>query len=140
MPSSSTRVTVGALLRARAETLSLGLELLAGAGGLERGVTSPYVLKTGLALAGFDSYLQEGRVLVMEVAGRQCEQGHHQQSAEHPQPAHQRNVAMVVLAPARHVHHPEQRGMAAEKQDKGGRYRNGQKLKEQRIVHGVDLL
>lgn len=64
MPSSSTRVTVGALLRARAETLSLGLELLAGAGGLERGVTSPYVLKTGLALAGFDSYLQEGRVLV----------------------------------------------------------------------------
>ncbi len=64
MPSSSTRVTVGALLRARAETLSLGLELLAGAGGLERGITSPYVLKTGLALAGFDSYLQEGRVLV----------------------------------------------------------------------------
>ena len=64
MPSSSTRVTVGALLRARAETLSLGLELLAGGGGLERGITSPYVLKTGLALAGFDSYLQEGRVLV----------------------------------------------------------------------------
>ena len=64
MPSSSTRVTVGALLRARAETLSLRLELLAGGGGLERGITSPYVLKTGLALAGFDSYLQEGRVLV----------------------------------------------------------------------------
>ena len=58
------RVTVGALLRARAEALSLGLELLAGARGLERGITSPYVLKTGLALAGFDSYLQEGRVLV----------------------------------------------------------------------------
>jgi len=64
MPSSTTRVTVGALLRARAETLSLRLELLAGGGGLERGITSPYVLKTGLALAGFDSYLQEGRVLV----------------------------------------------------------------------------
>jgi HPr kinase/phosphorylase len=64
MQPSSTRVTVGALLRARAEALSLGLELLAGAAGLERGITSPYVLKTGLALAGFDSYLQEGRVLV----------------------------------------------------------------------------
>ena len=64
MPSSSTQVTVGALLRARAETLNLGLELLAGAGGIHRGITSPYVLKTGLALAGFDSYLQEGRVLV----------------------------------------------------------------------------
>ena len=64
MKPSSPPVTVGALLRARAESLSLGLELLAGAGGLERGITSPYVLKTGLALAGFDSYLQEGRVLV----------------------------------------------------------------------------
>jgi HPr kinase/phosphorylase len=64
MHPSSPPVTVGTLLRARAESLSLGLELLAGAGGLERGITSPYVLKTGLALAGFDSYLQEGRVLV----------------------------------------------------------------------------
>jgi HPr kinase/phosphorylase len=64
MMSSSPPVTVGALLRARGDALSLGLELLAGAGGLERGIESPYVLKTGLALAGFDSYLQEGRVLV----------------------------------------------------------------------------
>jgi HPr kinase/phosphorylase len=64
MQPSSPRVTVGALLRARAESLSLGLELLAGSAGLEREITSPYVLKTGLALAGFDSYLQEGRVLV----------------------------------------------------------------------------
>lgn len=63
-PSPPPPVTVGALLRARAESLSLGLELLAGAQGLDRGITSPYVLKTGLALAGFDSYLQEGRVLV----------------------------------------------------------------------------
>jgi HPr kinase/phosphorylase len=68
MQPSSPRVTVGALLRARAESLSLGLELLAGAAGLEREVTSPYVLKTGLALAGFDSYLQEGRVLVFGAA------------------------------------------------------------------------
>jgi len=64
MKPSSPPVTVGALLRARADWLSLGLELLAGAEGLERGITSPYVLKTGLALAGFDGYLQEGRVLV----------------------------------------------------------------------------
>jgi HPr kinase/phosphorylase len=64
MMPSPPPVTVGALLRARADWLSLGLELLAGAHGLERGITSPYVLKTGLALAGFDSYVQEGRVLV----------------------------------------------------------------------------
>jgi len=64
MKPSPPPVTVGALLRARAESLSLGLEILAGADGLERGITSPYVLKTGLALAGFDSYLQAGRVLV----------------------------------------------------------------------------
>ena len=64
MMPSPPPVTVGALLRARAEWLSLGLELLAGAEGLDRGITSPYVLKTGLALAGFDSYIQEGRVLV----------------------------------------------------------------------------
>jgi HPr kinase/phosphorylase len=64
MKPSSPRVTVESLLRARAESLSLRLEILAGGGGLDRGITSPYVLKTGLALAGFDSYLQEGRVLV----------------------------------------------------------------------------
>jgi len=64
MKPSSPPVTVGDLLRARADALGLGLELLAGAGGLDRAITSPYVLKTGLALAGFDSYLQEGRVLV----------------------------------------------------------------------------
>jgi HPr kinase/phosphorylase len=64
MTPSSPPVTVGSLLRARADRLSLGLEILAGAAGLGRGIASPYVLKTGLALAGFDSYLQEGRVLV----------------------------------------------------------------------------
>jgi len=64
MQPSPPGVTIGALLRARAESLSLGLELLAGSAGLQREITSPYVLKTGLALAGFDSYLQEGRVLV----------------------------------------------------------------------------
>jgi HPr kinase/phosphorylase len=64
MTPSAPPVTVGYLLRARADRLSLGLEILAGADGLGRGIASPYVLKTGLALAGFDSYLQEGRVLV----------------------------------------------------------------------------
>ena len=64
MAASSPSVTVESLLRARAETLSLGLELAAGGSGLGRVITSPYVLKTGLALAGFDAYLQEGRVLV----------------------------------------------------------------------------
>jgi HPr kinase/phosphorylase len=64
MTPSSPPVTVESLLRARADRLSLGLEILAGAAGLGRGIASPYVLKTGLALAGFDSYLQEGRVLV----------------------------------------------------------------------------
>ncbi len=64
MTSSSPRVTVGSLLRVPSEALDLTLEVLAGAEGLERPITSPYVLKTGLALAGFDEYLQEGRVLV----------------------------------------------------------------------------
>ena len=64
MNPSSPYVTVGSLLRVPAEALSLALDLLAGAEGLDRRITSPYVLKTGLALAGFDTYLQEGRVLV----------------------------------------------------------------------------
>jgi HPr kinase/phosphorylase len=64
MKSPSPRVTVGSLLGVRADALSLGLDVLAGGAGLDRAITSPYVLKTGLALAGFDAYLQEGRVLV----------------------------------------------------------------------------
>jgi len=55
---------VGSLLRVRADAFNLGLELLAGREGLGRLILSPYVLKTGLALAGFDAYLQPGRVLV----------------------------------------------------------------------------
>jgi HPr kinase/phosphorylase len=64
MTPSTPSVTVSSLLRVRSHALSLGLEVLAGAGGMERLITSPYVLKTGLALAGFDAYLQAGRVLV----------------------------------------------------------------------------
>ena len=57
-------VTVGGLLQARPDTIGLDLELLAGSDGLHRPITNPYVQKTGLALAGFDEYLQPGRVLV----------------------------------------------------------------------------
>src|SRR4051812_4655003 len=62
MPASS--ITVGALLRSRPEAFGLTLDLLAGADGLERVITSPHVQKTGLALAGFHEYLQPGRVLI----------------------------------------------------------------------------
>jgi HPr kinase/phosphorylase len=57
-------VTVGALLASRPEAFGLPLDLLAGADGLERVITSPHIQKTGLALAGFDNYLRPGRVLV----------------------------------------------------------------------------
>src|SRR5581483_4489159 len=57
-------VTVGALLGGRSESVGLRLELLAGRGGLERAITSPYIQKTGLALAGFHEYLKPGRVLI----------------------------------------------------------------------------
>jgi HPr kinase/phosphorylase len=57
-------VAVGSLLGGRAESLGLKLEVLAGAGGLSRGITSPHVQKTGLALAGYHEYIHPGRVLV----------------------------------------------------------------------------
>ena len=57
-------VSVGVLLRSRTETFGLPLELLAGADGLPRVITSPHIQKTGLALAGFHEYLKAGRVLI----------------------------------------------------------------------------
>jgi HPr kinase/phosphorylase len=63
MPSSA-GVTVGTLLGSRPETFGLPLELLAGADGLDRVITSPHIQKTGLALAGFHEYLKPGRVLI----------------------------------------------------------------------------
>jgi HPr kinase/phosphorylase len=57
-------VTVRALLSARTEAFGLTLELLGGADGLGRVITSPHIQKTGLALAGFHEYLKPGRVLV----------------------------------------------------------------------------
>jgi HPr kinase/phosphorylase len=55
---------VAALLDSRPETAGLPLELLAGAGGISRVITSPHVQKTGLALSGFHTYLKPGRVLI----------------------------------------------------------------------------
>jgi len=57
-------VSVGALLRSRPENFGLPLDLLAGAEGLDRVITSPHIQKTGLALAGFHEYLRPGRVLI----------------------------------------------------------------------------
>lgn len=57
-------VSVRALLRSRPESFGLPLEVLAGAAGLDRAITSPHVQKTGLALAGFHDYLRPGRVLI----------------------------------------------------------------------------
>jgi len=60
----SRSVTVGSLVRGRADTIGLPLEVLAGAEGVGRAISSPHIQKTGLALAGFDAYLQPGRILV----------------------------------------------------------------------------
>jgi HPr kinase/phosphorylase len=57
-------VTVGALLGARGAAGGLDFDLLAGATGLERRITLPYIQKTGLALSGFDEYLRAGRALI----------------------------------------------------------------------------
>src|SRR4249920_51724 len=57
-------VTVRALLDSRSAEVGLPLELLAGGVGLDRRITSPYIQKTGLALAGFQEYLKPGRVLI----------------------------------------------------------------------------
>src|SRR5215471_13710752 len=57
-------VTVEALLASRPDASGLPLELLAGAEGLQRTITSPHGQKTGLALAGFQEYLKPGRVLI----------------------------------------------------------------------------
>ena len=58
-------MTVAAVLRDLAGARGIDLELVAGAGGVERRITNPHPQKTGLALSGFDQYLREGRVLVL---------------------------------------------------------------------------
>jgi HPr kinase/phosphorylase len=64
MTATAAGITVGGLLQSRPDSLGLDLDLLAGRSGLDRRITSPYVQKIGLALAGFDEYLRAGRVLV----------------------------------------------------------------------------
>ena len=57
-------LTVAGLLGSRSDAIGLPLELLSGQAGVGRTIASPHIQKTGLALAGFDEYLQPGRVLV----------------------------------------------------------------------------
>lgn len=57
-------VTVRGLLDARPEAVGLVIDLLGGAAGLDRRITSPYIQKTGLALAGYHEYLRPGRILM----------------------------------------------------------------------------
>jgi len=61
----TTGVTVATVLRDLADARGIELELVAGAGGVERHISNPHPQKTGLALSGFDQYLREGRVLVL---------------------------------------------------------------------------
>ena len=65
MASGTSGVSIEALLRARPEAVGLPLELISGAIGLDRRITSPHIQKTGLALAGFDAYLSAGRILIL---------------------------------------------------------------------------
>jgi HPr kinase/phosphorylase len=64
MISSVPGVSVATVLRDLTESRAIDLELLAGAGGVDRVITNPHPQKTGLALSGFDQYLRDGRVLV----------------------------------------------------------------------------
>jgi HPr kinase/phosphorylase len=57
-------ITVEGLLNSRAEAIGLPFELLGGQDGLQRTISSPHIQKTGLALAGFDVYLQPARILI----------------------------------------------------------------------------
>ncbi len=64
MTAAAPGVSVATVLRDLAESRAIDLELLAGAGGVDRRITNPHPQKTGLALSGFDQYLRDGRVLV----------------------------------------------------------------------------
>jgi HPr kinase/phosphorylase len=65
MATATAGVSIDALLRGHPEALGLPLELISGAGGVDRRITSPHIQKTGLALAGFDAYLSAGRILIL---------------------------------------------------------------------------
>ena len=57
-------LTVAGLVERGSGPARLSLELLGGRAGLDRRIASPYIQKTGLALAGFHEYLHPGRVVV----------------------------------------------------------------------------
>ena len=57
-------MTVASLLDSGLDAIGLPVDVLGGTAGLGRTIDSPHVQKMGLALAGFDTYLQPGRVLV----------------------------------------------------------------------------
>jgi HPr kinase/phosphorylase len=57
-------VTVAGLVRDLLESRVLDIAVVAGSQGLDRLITISHPQKTGLALSGFDAYLQGGRVLV----------------------------------------------------------------------------
>jgi HPr kinase/phosphorylase len=66
MPPESASVTVATVLNdQKAHDGAIDLELLAGAAGLTRRITNSHPQKTGLALAGFDTYLRDGRALIL---------------------------------------------------------------------------
>lgn len=64
MSSPAAGVTISGLLRSRPDSIGLPIDVLAGHTGLERTISSPFIQKTGLALAGLHEYLRPGRVLV----------------------------------------------------------------------------
>src|SRR5262245_20211082 len=47
------------------DALHLGLELIAGKGGIEKEITVPRIQKPGLSLAGFIQYIHPGRVQIL---------------------------------------------------------------------------
>jgi HPr kinase/phosphorylase len=63
--SAVSGISVRTLLGVRTDAFGLPLELVAGAAGLDRVITSPHPQKTGLALVGFHDYLKPGRVLIL---------------------------------------------------------------------------
>jgi HPr kinase/phosphorylase len=62
--SSSGGVSVATVLRDLGHSRAMDVDLIAGHGGVGRRITNPHPQKTGLALAGFDQYLRDGRILV----------------------------------------------------------------------------
>jgi HPr kinase/phosphorylase len=64
MPAVTPSITVEALLGSAERGAGLDAEVVAGARGLDREITVATSQKIGLALAGYDSYLRPGRVLV----------------------------------------------------------------------------